>query len=114
MAPGNSVTCSAAIPPFDRTDGTQSHTGSVVASAVHPATGAAIGQVTASDLVTYTPVGVPAQLAFTGPGSFALPFGLALSAVGATLVFVSRRRSPGPPAVIPVEETNPGLRRQGP
>ncbi len=93
VAPGASVSCTAIVPAIERGDGPQSRTGSATASAVHPTTGASVGQVSDADPVTYTPVQVPTQLAFTGPSSFVLPLGLALSIIGAGLIIVSRRRT---------------------
>lgn len=94
LAAGASVSCTAIVPPVERDDGPQSRTGSAMASGIHPTTGAPVGQVSDTDLVTYTPVQVPAQLAFTGPSSFILPLGLALTALGAVLIVASRRRLP--------------------
>ena len=107
LAPGASVSCTAVVPAIERADGPQSRTGSAVAAAVHPTTGASVGQVSDTDPVTYTPVQVPTQLAFTGPGSFVLPLGLALTLIGATLLILARRREPKP-ATVPVDDNAVG------
>ncbi|MEL6982509.1 MAG: hypothetical protein AAFO29_08800, partial [Actinomycetota bacterium] len=85
LAPGASISCTSAVPPAEADDGPQSRSGRVGASAIDPTTGASIGQVSDSDAVTVTPVEVPTQLAFTGPGSFLLPIGLALCGLGGVL-----------------------------
>ena len=100
LAPGASVTCTATAPAADQADGPQSRAGSVVASGVHPTDGSPLGQVSASDLVTYTPVRVPARLAFTGPTSLLVPAGLVLTAAGAVLLLVTRRRATVPARAI--------------
>ncbi len=103
VAPGASVSCTAVVTAVERDDGPQSRSGSAVASAIHPTTGASVGQVSDTDPVTYTPVQVPTQLAFTGPGSFVLPLGLTLTIVGIGLLVLARRREPDP-ATVPVDE----------
>ncbi|MGI9595595.1 MAG: DUF7507 domain-containing protein, partial [Acidimicrobiales bacterium] len=94
LAPGASASCIASAAAADQTEGPQSRTGSVLASALHPTTGAPVGAISASDMVTYTPVQVPARLAFTGPSGLVLPLGLALTAIGTILLMMARRRPP--------------------
>jgi len=110
VAPGASVSCTAIVPAIEQEDGPQSRTGSAVASAVHPTTGAAVGQVSDTDPVTYTPVQVPTQLAFTGPGSYVLPLGLVLTILGVGLIILSRRRAPNA-VTVRVDEAMAGHRQ---
>lgn len=107
LAPGASISCTTSAPPSEADDGPQSRVGRASASAVDPTTGASIGQVSDSDDVTVTPVQVPTQLAFTGPGSFVLPLGLALTAIGAGFLVLARRRTTATSVAVPVASVEP-------
>ncbi|MGH1492017.1 MAG: DUF7507 domain-containing protein [Acidimicrobiales bacterium] len=85
VAPGNTVTCTSSINAALFAAGTQTTSGTASASAINPTNGSSLGQLNASDPSVYTPVQLPAALAFTGPsqtyavaGFLALAAGLAL------------------------------------
>lgn len=96
LAPGSTVTCTGTAPAAAATEGPQAGSGSVEATAVDPRTGAVLENLSASDPLNYTPVQLPAALAFTGPSSPIAPTGLALAAGGALVWFLGRRRMARP------------------
>jgi hypothetical protein len=99
LAPGASITCRASTAAARAGAGPQSRSGSVLADALDPTTGAAIVQVNADDPATYVPVELPGRLAFTGPSDDVISAGVAALALGAGLTALARIRRR--PATVP-------------
>lgn len=104
LAPGASMTCRASARAADRSAGPQSQTGSVIAAAVDPTTGAQLVELQASDRSTYVPVELPGRLAFTGPTDLVLPVGLSLTALGTMLLALANRANRATRAVAARDE----------
>lgn len=91
IGPGDTVTCTSSTTAALFAAGTQTAAGSATAAAIHPTNGSSLGQVNASDPLVYTPVQLPARLAFTGPSQYFAPAGAASLAVGLALVLMGYR-----------------------
>lgn len=91
LAPGATASCTSDTTAALFSAGPQTASGSATAVAVHPVSGSTLGQVDASDPLTYTPVQLPAALAFTGPSQYLVPGGLALLGAGAALLLLAAR-----------------------
>lgn len=101
MAPGASVTCTGSSPAAPSTTGLRTASGTVTATPVDPTNGASLGRINAADGLNYTPVKLPAVLAFTGPSHSYAIAGVLLALVGGGLWLagsVVARSAAGQPA----------------
>lgn len=98
LSPGASATCTATTSAAKLAAGLQTSSGSVLATAIDPTSGATLNQLTAQDVHNYTPVQLPGALAFTGPSPYLVSAGLALLVAGLGLRMtgsaIGQRRRP--------------------
>lgn len=111
IPPGGSASCTASSPAAAAGTGVQAVTGSVFGAALDPSSGAPVAQADANDPAVYTPVELPAALAFTGPTEVFTLVGASLTAVGA-LLWLAGRRLDRMPIPLPTRTGNRTDRRR--